>query len=143
MYPDLSYFLHDIFGTARDNGFSIVKTFGLFLGITFIVMTYILYLEFKRKEKEGVLTSFSKIIQKGTGPDWFEVILNAAIGFFLFFKIPYAIQNFDSFKSDAAGIVFSKLGIFPLGILGLLLFGGYTFWVGWKNKLDKPKNLKE
>ena len=143
MYPDLSYFLHDLLGTARDNGFSIVKTFGLFLGITFLVMTYILYLEFKRKEKEGSLSSFSRIIEKGKGPDWSEVLMNAAIGFFLFFKIPYVIQNFDDFKSDAAGIVFSKLGILPLGLLGILVFGGYSFWTGWKNKLDKPKKVKQ
>ena len=143
MYPDLSYILHDIFGTARDNGFSIVKTFGLFLGITFIVMTYILYLEFKRKEQEGTLTSFSRMIEKGKGPDWVEVLLNGAIGFFLFFKIPYIIQNFDAFKDDAAGIVFSKLGILPFGLLGLIIFGGYSFWVGWRNKLPKPKLVKE
>ncbi|MEO5583278.1 MAG: hypothetical protein ABIR66_11335, partial [Saprospiraceae bacterium] len=55
MFPDLSYIFHAIFGTNPDNAFSIVKTFGLFLTFAFIASAWILYLEFKRKEKEGIL----------------------------------------------------------------------------------------
>jgi len=143
MYPDLSYFLHDIFGTARDNGFSVVKTFGLFLGITFFVMGYILYKEFKRKEADGIFQSFSKMVEVGKGPNWSEVMTNGLIGGFFLFKLPWIIQNFDDFKADAAGVIFSALGNPLFGLLGVLIFGGYTFWEGQKNKLPQPKKVKQ
>ena len=143
MYPDLSYLFHDLFGTARDNGFSVVKTFGLLLGITFFVMGFILYKEFKRKEEEGIFQPMTKMIEVGVGPKWSEVIMNAFIGGFLLFKIPYVIQNFDAFKADAAGVIFSKLGILPFGILGAVLFGGYSYWEGMRKKLANPKSVKE
>jgi len=143
MYPDLSYFLHDLIGTSRDNAFSVVKTFGLFLGITFFVMAYILYLEFKRKEKEGLIHATTTTSLQGAGPKWSDVLTNALIGFLFAFKIPYVIQNFAEFKANAAGVIFSGKGNLPLGILGLLIFGGYVYWSGIKNKLEKPKLIKE
>ena len=59
MYPNLSYLLHDLFGTARDNAFSIVQMFGLFLGLTFFVSAYIVYKELERKTKQGLISGKS------------------------------------------------------------------------------------
>ena len=54
MFPDLSYILHFLVGSAPDNAFSIVKTFGLFLTLAFLASAFVLHLEFKRKEREGI-----------------------------------------------------------------------------------------
>ena len=143
MYPDLSYFLHDLIGTSRDNAFSIVKTFGLFLGITFFVMAIVLYLELKRKEKEGLLKPTSRSVLQGAGPKWSDVVINGIVGFLLGFKVAYVINNFAEFKADAAGVIFSSKGNVLIGIVSLLVFGGYVYWLGIKNKLEKPKLVKE
>jgi phosphatidylglycerol---prolipoprotein diacylglyceryl transferase len=50
MYPDFSYILHDLFGTATDNWASIIKTFGLLLALSFLTSAYFLYLELQRKK---------------------------------------------------------------------------------------------
>jgi prolipoprotein diacylglyceryl transferase len=55
MYPDFSYIFHDLFGTAPDNGLSLIKTFGFFLAMAILASSYFLYLELKRKEENGTL----------------------------------------------------------------------------------------
>ena len=142
MYPNLSYLLHDLFGSARDNAFSIVQMFGLMLGMTFLTAAYILYKELKRKEEEGLLIPISSEEKVGAGPKWGEVLMNALFGFILGFKLPIIIGDFSTFKDNAAGIVFSGQGNWMVGILGLVAFGGYTYWQGEKSKLPKPKIVK-
>ena len=56
MYPDLSYFFHDLFGTQPDNWTSIFKTFGFMVVIAILVAAYMLGKEMMRKEKEGLLS---------------------------------------------------------------------------------------
>lgn len=143
MYPDLSYLLHDVFGTPVDNAFSIVKTFGLMLGITFLVCAWVLYLELKRKEEEGLIKPQTRTTTIGTGPKWSEALINGLVGFIFGLKLPYIVLNFSEFKADAAAVIFSGKGNVGIGLLGLLVFSGYVIWMGMKNKLDKPKNIKE
>ena len=52
MYPDFSYLFHDLFGTKVDNWAAIIKTFGFFLALAFIVACIVVSAELKRKEKE-------------------------------------------------------------------------------------------
>ncbi len=142
MYPNLSYLLHDLFGTARDNAFSIVQMFGLMLGLTFLTAAYILYKELKRKEAEGLLIPITSEEQVGTGAKWSEVLLNGLFGFILGFKLPIIMGDFAAFKDNAAGMVFSSQGNWMIAVLGLAAFGGYTFWQGQKSKLEQPKIVK-
>ena len=53
MYPDLSYILHELFGTSPDNAFSLVKTFGLMLGLAIAASGWVLSFELRRKEALG------------------------------------------------------------------------------------------
>ncbi|MGB3546236.1 MAG: hypothetical protein WBA17_04640, partial [Saprospiraceae bacterium] len=53
MYPDISYILHDIIGTDRDNWLSIFKTFGLFLVLAILVAALILKSELRRRQAAG------------------------------------------------------------------------------------------
>lgn len=55
MYPDLQYLAKGIFGTPMPQWLSIIKTFGLFLAIAFIIASYVLVAELKRKERQGLL----------------------------------------------------------------------------------------
>jgi len=53
MYPNLSYIFHALFGSNPDNIFSVVQTFGLMLGLSFVASGTLLYLELKRKTGIG------------------------------------------------------------------------------------------
>ena len=141
MYPNLSYLLHDLFGTARDNGLSVIQMFGLLMGCGFFALGYILYKELKRKEQQGILKSTSKQVWEGKGVQINDVVSNGIFGFVLGFKIPEIAMNFADFKDNAAGFVFSGRGNILFGIVGLLIFAGYSYWKGQQSKTDQPKQV--
>lgn len=128
MYPDLSYFFHDLLGTEVDNWTSIFKTFGIFLALAFVVSYQILKSELKRKEKNGTL---EKVKVKNPDSNYSavkEAIINGLLGFFLGFKIPAIIANFDAFKQDPAGVIFSGEGRPIIGVFVAALMGIYYFF---------------
>ena len=141
MYPNLSYLFHDLFGTARDNALSVIQMFGLLLGLAFFTAAFVLYKELKRKEQEGLLVAIKKEVLTGVGTKPMDIILNGLFGLVIGMKVPAIIQDFNAFKEDAAGFIFSTKGNLLLGILGLIAFGGFSWWQGQKSKLDKPKKV--
>ena len=99
MYPDLSYFFHDLFGTNVDNWTSIFKTFGVFLAIALLSAARLVRKEMIRKEKEGLLPKIKiKRVDKGKMAIK-EAIVNGIIGFFFGFKLPFILMNFAAFLS--------------------------------------------
>jgi prolipoprotein diacylglyceryl transferase len=139
MYPDLSYLLHALIGTAPDNGLSVIKTFGLFLILAFLGSAATLRYELKRKEKEGVLKPVKEEVTIGRAASPFEIGSNALLGFVLGFKLPYIISHFAAFKEDAAGVLLSAKGTFIWGLVGAALLGYLKYREGQKNKLQKPE----
>lgn len=141
MYPDLSYFLYDLFGIAPDGAFSVVKTFGLFLALSFLLAGYLLYLELKRKEGEGLLSGLKEKSVIGEGPNTMDIVWSVVTGFIIGAKVLFLIQHFELFRSDAVGVIFSTKGSLIGGILGAALFGGSKYWTQKKEQLPKPKTL--
>ena len=140
MYPDLSYFFHDLFGTEVDNWTSIFKTFGVFLALAFAGSYYFLKLEFKRMEEEGRLDKIPIKNPESSNTPLKEGLINGIIGFILGFKIPVIYQQFDAFKSDPAGIIFSSEGNWMVGpILGILM--GLYYYFNAKNRPPVEKNV--
>ncbi|MCP9236980.1 prolipoprotein diacylglyceryl transferase [Lewinella sp. JB7] len=132
MYPDLSYILHDLIGTARDNGFSIVKTFGLFLLLAFIVAAKLLKGEMRRREKIGQLKPEKTLQIPGDTVTTADYVTNLIIGFILGYKLPYAIANFAAWQRDPSGVLLSLDGYFLTGVLGAALFFGYYYNIARK-----------
>jgi prolipoprotein diacylglyceryl transferase len=115
--------------------------FGLLMGCGFFALGYILYKELKRKEQLGILKSTSKQVWEGKGVNINDVISNGIFGFVLGFKIPEIVMNFADFKDDAAGFVFSSRGNLLFGLLGLISFGGFSYWKGQQSKTEQPKQV--
>lgn len=138
MYPDLSYFLHDLLGTQPDNWTSIFKTFGLFLVLAILGAAYILLIELKRKERAGRLSPTKVKVVEGLPATWSELLSNAVFGFILGFKLLYIARNFAEFQLDPAGTVLSGKGNWPAGLVGALVFAGWKYWEGQKRKKPKP-----
>ena len=63
MYPRLSDMINDLLGTSIRLP---IQTYGFFVALAFVVGAFILYLELKRKEKQGILSPVNKSITKGT-----------------------------------------------------------------------------
>jgi len=142
MFPDLSYFFHAVLGTDVDNWTSIFKTFGVFLAISFLGAAWVLRSELERKELQGLIKPIP-VKQTSTGfLATREAFVNGLVAFFIGFKVPYVYQNFDAFKLDPAGLIFSMKGHWFLGGLAAVLIGLYYF-VSTKNLAEeqKEKNL--
>lgn len=136
MYPDLSYFFHDLLGTEVDNWTSIFKTFGLFLVFTFITAHYIVKKELQRKESEGILEpSESKQNQNPL----VDAFVNAMLAFGFGYKLPFIYANFTAFKADPASILFTKEGNWVTGI-GIGLLVGLYYYFDIKNRPIPKKN---
>lgn len=130
MYPDLSYFFHDLIGTNVDNWTSIFKTFGVFLALALLSAAGLVRREMIRKEGEGLLQKIKvKRVDKSKMAIR-EGIVNGIIGFFFGFKLPYIVANFPAFKADPSGTIFSMEGSWIGGIIGGLVLGGIYYYTG-------------
>jgi len=138
MYPDLSYFFHDLLGTSPDNWLSVIKTFGFFLILSFLASAYVFYLELKRKEKAGLLQGSNEKERIGFPATWQELVLNGLFGFIIGFKLPYIAQHFDAFKPDPAKMIFSSNGTLLWGVVGAALFAFLKYWDRKRHQLSKP-----
>ena len=138
MYPDLSYFFHDVLGTSPDNWLSVIKTFGFFLILSFLASAYVFYLELKRKEKAGLLQGSNEKERIGFPATWQELVLNGLFGFIIGFKLPYIAQHFDAFKPDPAKMIFSSNGTLLWGVVGAALFAFLKYWDRKRHQLSKP-----
>lgn len=139
MYPDLSYFFHDLLGTPPDNWLGVFKTFGVFLILAFLASAYVLNLELKRKEKEGLLHGSTEKERTGFPATWQEIALNALFGFVIGFKLPYIVQHFEEFRPDPASIVLSGKGTWLWGIVAAAVFGYFKYYDHKKRQLSKPQ----
>ena len=81
MYPDLSYFFHDLFGTDVDNWTSIFKTFGVFLVLTFVAAQKVIKSEMKRKEEDGDLQKIRIKNPNKTSSPLKDALINSIFGF--------------------------------------------------------------
>jgi len=136
MYPTISDFLHDIIGINIPLP---IQTYGFFVALTFITGAYVLSLEFKRKEKEGLMKSFKKKILVGAPASISSLAINGFIGFLVGFKLIEAIFNYSEFVAHTQTFILSSRG----NIFGGILIGAasayYTYWEKNKKKLKNPK----
>ena len=138
MYPDLSYLFNDLFGTEVDNWTSVFKSFGFMLGMAFLACGLLVKSELRRLENMGLITPF-KVKGDSSKYTYGDLAINVLITSVVLAKLPYIITHFSEFKADPASIIFSKLGNWPVGVLGALAFGAYTYFTKFIKKDPAPK----
>ncbi|MDY0076659.1 MAG: prolipoprotein diacylglyceryl transferase [Bacteroidales bacterium] len=133
MYPRISDFINDIFGTAYTWP---VQSYGFFMALAFLLAALVLRAELKRKEREGVLKAVEKITIKNKSP-LADAILNLLIGFLIGFKLPHLYNNYDNFVQNPQQELLSADGSLLFGFVGMLIMLVVLYYSG-SNKKKQP-----
>ena len=140
MYPTISHFIEDLFGVFIPLP---IQTFGFFVALAFLIASWTLSLELKRKEEEGILRVFiqDKIVgQKAT--TW-QILSAAIIGFLIGFKLIEAVFYYGDFVTNPQEFILSSRGHFLGGILGAIVSSFTKYRDFAKKALPKPKTIQE
>lgn len=137
MYPNLYYAFKDIFGIEL-NGLKLVNSFGFFVALSFIISAWILTLELRRKQQQGLFVFTEEKIMIGQPAGLSELFTNGLLGFIFGYKLVGAFTIPDALN-DPQAFIFSTNGNLLTGMLVALLFAGLKWWEKRKQQLDKPE----
>jgi phosphatidylglycerol---prolipoprotein diacylglyceryl transferase len=136
MYPNLYYAFKDIFG-IEISGLKLINSFGFFVALSFIASAWVLTMELRRKQGQGLFTYTEEKIMIGEPAGFSELLINGLLGFIFGYKIigaftiPNALNNPQSF-------ILSTEGNLLTGMLVALIFGALKWWEKKKEQLDQP-----
>jgi phosphatidylglycerol---prolipoprotein diacylglyceryl transferase len=138
MYPNLYYAFKDLFGVEW-TGLRFINSFGFFVAAAFIAAAFVITLELKRKQREGLLHAEEVKIVVGKPAGLTELITNFLLGFLLGFKILGLFISDSPLKDDPQQFIFSAEGSWPAGLALGLLFAGLKWREKNRQKLSKPE----
>lgn len=144
MYPTLYDFLLDVFGDSIEflSFLKVVNSFGFFVAISFIISSWILGKELRRKEREGKLSSFKvkEIVGEKLKPS--QLIASGVMGFVFGYKllgVVFAIYTED--KLNTQEYLLSGQG----NVLAGLAVAAYMMYTKYKEvkkaELPEPKEV--
>lgn len=140
MYPTLTDLIRDIFGVEIPLP---IQTYGFFVALAFLTAGFILYLELKRKEREGIIKPFTKKVITGAPAKPAELFFSALIGFIIGFKVIEAITDYSDLVANPQEFILSARGNWIGGIVFGVGSAAWTWWEKHKKKLDKPRIVEK
>ena len=136
MYPNISFFLQDAFGINIPLP---IQTFGFFVALAFILSSWTLSLELKRKEKEGLISPFNQEKLIGKPFSLFTFMLASFVGFLIGFKLLYIFNDYSFFVNNPQQVILSTEGNIAGGFIGLIINLYLKLKESKKQQLEKPK----
>jgi len=139
MYPRLTDFINDIFGTHLNLP---IQSYGFFLAMAFLVGAYFLYKELNRQQQLGHVTTTRRTITVGKPASIAELVLIFAIAFIVGFKIFAIIFHYPTFEKDPQDFMFSGNGNWWAGLILAVVLTSAQYLLK-KKKASNPPITKE
>lgn len=136
MYPTLYHALLDLTGLELPF-LRFLNSFGFFVAIAFVLASWTLGLELKRKEGLGLLHATVRRVTVGAPATPAELIAQGITGFLLGWKGLHLLLHSSEVSSDPQAFLLSLQGNVPGGVV----VGGAMAWNLWRNK--RKARLKE
>ena len=137
MYPNLYWVFKDFFGIEW-NWLKLINSFGFIVALSFIAAAWILTIELRRKQSQGLLVHTEETITIGASASFSDLLINFILGFILGYKIIGAFVTPNALD-DPQGFILSAKGNLLVGMIGGLFFAGLKWWEKNKQKLAKPE----
>ena len=135
MYPKLSDLINDLFGTDIVLP---IQSYGAMIAVAFVLAAYLLYLELKRKQKQGLFPIMKTTVTKGLPATPWEIVSSGIIMFLLVWKGVAAITDYHNFAENPQDFLLSWRGNWWLGALAGIASGWFTWYNKKRAKLEKP-----
>jgi prolipoprotein diacylglyceryl transferase len=115
-----------------------INSYGLMLALAFVFGGSTLWLELRRKERNGEIQPQIKKVMKGGPPSLPELFMTFVFGFLIGWKIIGIFLNYNEFSKVPDEYLLSGKGSLTGGVILAILFGGVS-WIRMKKKqLKKP-----
>ncbi|PIQ34535.1 MAG: diacylglyceryl transferase [Bacteroidetes bacterium CG18_big_fil_WC_8_21_14_2_50_41_14] len=135
MYPRVSDFINDVFGTHLNLP---IQSYGFFLALAFVCGGYLLNKELIRQEKAGHVWSTKRKTLTGQKAGFVEMVSIFVISLLVGFKLTGLVIHYQEFVNNPQAFVFSSTGNW---IGGLILASAMTFiqyYLKKQKALDPP-----
>ncbi|NBO58403.1 MAG: diacylglyceryl transferase, partial [Chitinophagia bacterium] len=120
MYPNLYFFIKQVFGVEPFGFTKYLNSFGILVAIAFFVAAYFLRKELIRKEKLNLLSPYDETIIVGKPASFSDLLTNALFGFLVGYKILGIFLN--KIEGNPQEYIFSSQGSITGGILLAAIF---------------------
>ncbi|MFN0203339.1 MAG: prolipoprotein diacylglyceryl transferase [Bacteroidia bacterium] len=140
MYPKVSDFLNDVFGT---NLCLPIQSFGFFVAIAFLAAYYVTQQELKRKQLQGFFTTQKVQVLSHAPVKPLDILINFVVLAAIGYKLGLAFEDYDIFCDNPQEAILSSngsvLGAFLLGAIG----AAYKFYEFKKFENVEPQSVTE
>ena len=114
MYPTLSHLIYDLFGIYIPLP---IQTFGFWVAMAFLLASWTLTLELKRKEKLGIIKPTEKLELIGVKLSFSDLFFSLLWSFLIGFKLVEAYFNYSDLVVNPQAFILSTRGHLTGGIL--------------------------